>query len=241
MEPTKQSDVDPISGAIVSSSETLQLAEENKKLQVQLEEFKKKLEEKVKPDPKVPSLILESSTAKAETEKAKKENELLKATLAQQVEDMKVLQEGLKRQQQLHHQAQIAGPSGLAVAQPTPEPGTEVIFTNHAGKFEHGVIVSSSEYDGAVINVTGAHPGDKQQYEFVKVGRKGTRGTYHIPAEGELASTLGPMHTQRAKLIKRMEDSAEFSKVVRQKGSSGDLDKQAPAPEFAPVVNAGGR
>jgi hypothetical protein len=173
--------------------------------------------------------------------KTLKENELLKATLAQQAEDMKVLQEGLKRQQQLHLQAQTAGPSGLAVVQPTPEPGTEVIFTNHAGKFEHGVVVTSSEYDGCTLNVTGAHPGDKQQYEFVKVGRKGTRGTYCIPAEGELEATLGPMYTQKAKLTKRMEDSAEFSKVVRQKGNSGDLDKQAPAPEFAPVVNAGGR
>lgn len=182
---------------------------------------------------------LEKTTAQ-EVE-LKKENELLKATLAQQAEDLKVLQDGLKRQQQLHLQAQTAGPSGLAVVQPTPEPGTEVIFTNHAGRFEHGVIVSSSEYDGCTINVTGAHPGDKQQYEYVKIGRKGTKGTYCIPAEGELEATLAPMHAQRAKLKKRMEESAEFSKVVRTKGSSGDLEKQPAAPEFAPVVNAGGR
>ena len=161
-----------------------------------------------------------------------KENELLKATLAQQAEDMKVLKEGLERHQKLALQP-IA--TGLEIKQPTPEPGTEVIFTNHAGKFEHGVVVSSSEYDGCVLNVTGAHPGDKQQYEFVKIGRKGTKGTYHICDKGELIETLAPMYEQRAKLLKRMETSAEFSKVMRQKGSTSDLDKQAPAPEFAPV------
>jgi hypothetical protein len=153
---------------------------------------------------------------------------------------MKVLQEGLKRQQQLHLQAQTAGPSGLAVVQPTPEPGTEVIFTNHAGKFEHGVVVTSSEYDGCTLNVTGAHPNDKQQYEYVKVGRKGTKGTYCIPGEGELESTLALMYGHKAKMTKRMEQSAELSKVVRAKGSTAG-EPEAARPEFAPVVNAGGR
>lgn len=162
------------------------------------------------------------------------ENGKLHVALRQAAEDMQLMREMMERQQKLLLQRPVA--SGEVVQQPTPEPGTEVIFTNHAGKFEHGIVVSSTEYDGCVLNVTGAHPSDKQQYEFVKIGRKGTRGTYCIPTAGELESTLGPLRDQQKKLKTRMEESSRFSAVVRQKGGQGDVEGRPPAPEFAPVL-----